>query len=778
MKKVLLLTLFLFSLNYLVTAQTHHFNFEIKDKSELQKLTRIISIDNIKGTQVWAYANDKEFAEFSALNYKITELPLHENQAKVINMATTVAQMVTWDRYPTYDVYVQMMKNFALNYPTLCVLDTIGNTQHGRQVLVIKISSNVTQHEAKPEFFYSSTMHGDETTGMILMLRLADYLLSNYGTNTEATDLVDNTEIYITPDSNPDGTYYGGNSTVSGAQRYLYDGTDPNRNFPYPGNPNTPYALETQGMMAFGTAHHFIMSANFHGGNEVYNYPWDCWRSSENTHADDAWFAQLGQNYVSLARTLNSSYMTGVTSNGVTEGADWYYAYGSRQDFMNYFCNCKEVTVELSYVKTPSSDQLPTYWNYTKQSFLNYIKEVRYGFNGTVKNSEGNPIDAKIEIAGHDKDNSFAVSDTANGDYYRPIAPGTYNVTYSAYGYISQTIPVTVAAYETTTIQNVVLLHANQVTVSGIVTEAGTGTPIGGAIIQFAGTSIPNTITASDGTYSISNVFENSYQISVTKPGYTSQTENVSIFATNSVFDFQLNISNAISFETTVPSIFTFAGNAPWTQVTDATSYDGTHCMKSGTIDNSQSSTMQILNYPVSSTGNISFYKKVSSESGYDFLKFYIDAAVQGSGWSGTVAWSQETYPVSTGNHTFKWTYSKDKLTIGGSDCAWVDYIELPPSTSDTNDLPFAKNSVSVFPNPFSNFTCFHFNLQKTEDVTIQIIDINGKVVQNVIRENMSAGDQTIYWNTNSENGNLKSGIYFYKISSADFNQYGKMIVK
>ena len=34
--------------------------------------------------------------------------------------------------------------------------------------------------EAEPEVFYSSTMHGDETGGFILMLRLADYLLKNY----------------------------------------------------------------------------------------------------------------------------------------------------------------------------------------------------------------------------------------------------------------------------------------------------------------------------------------------------------------------------------------------------------------------------------------------------------------------------------------------------------------------------------------------------------------------------------------------------------------------
>ena len=76
--------------------------------------------------------------------------------------------------------------------------------------------------------------------------------------------------------------------------------------------------------------------------------------------------------------------------------------------------------------------------------------------------------------------------------------------------------------------------------------------------------------------------------------------------------------------------------------------------------------------------GTISFWKKVSSETSYDFLKFYINGIMKGQ-WSGTNdIWSQETYPVQTGMNIFKWEYVKDSMVSSGDDCAWIDEIVFP----------------------------------------------------------------------------------------------------
>ena len=79
------------------------------------------------------------------------------------------------------------MYAFAADYPTLCQVENIGFSEQGREILFAKLSANVSVEENEPELMYSATMHGDETTGYILMLRLIDYLLTNYGTDPQAT---------------------------------------------------------------------------------------------------------------------------------------------------------------------------------------------------------------------------------------------------------------------------------------------------------------------------------------------------------------------------------------------------------------------------------------------------------------------------------------------------------------------------------------------------------------------------------------------------------------
>ncbi|MBR4391892.1 MAG: T9SS type A sorting domain-containing protein [Bacteroidales bacterium] len=135
----------------------------------------------------------------------------------------------------------------------------------------------------------------------------------------------------------------------------------------------------------------------------------------------------------------------------------------------------------------------------------------------------------------------------------------------------------------------------------------------------------------------------------------------------------------AESFESGDFNMFpwTSGGTAAWTIVnTDA--YDGTYCAKSGTISHSQSSDL-ILTVDVLADGEVSFYRKVSSESSYDKLFFYIDN-IEKANWSGDQAWSLQTYPISVGTHTFKWSYQKDYSVSSGSDCAWIDNITFPPT--------------------------------------------------------------------------------------------------
>ncbi len=434
-----------------------YFKFGVENRTMLDQLTRIISIDNYQNDTVYAYASEEEFNMFLKLNieYKILRAPGKTIIPKMSNEPLGVRE---WDVYPTYDAYVAMMNQFAADYPNICQLVDAGNTVQGRKILFVKISDNVTQRESEPQFMFTSSMHGDETTGYVLMLRLIDSLLTSYGIDARITNLVNNIEIWINPLANPDGTYHDGNGTVYGATRYNANNVDLNRNFPDPDagpHPdNHSYQPETIDMMNIANANKFILSANFHGGAEVVNYPWDTWA---RLHPDDDWFQLICHEYADTAQTFSpNGYMDGF-DDGITNGYAWYRVTGGRQDFMTYFKHGRENTIEISNTKLPSASLLPAYWNYNKRSFLNYIENCLYGIRGIITDNNSNTIRAKVEVLNHDADSSFVYSDSINGDYYRLINEGNYTLIISAPGFLTDTINNVVVVNYQPTILNVQL---------------------------------------------------------------------------------------------------------------------------------------------------------------------------------------------------------------------------------------------------------------------------------------------------------------------------------
>jgi hypothetical protein len=121
-----------------------------------------------------------------------------------------------------------------------------------------------------------------------------------------------------------------------------------------------------------------------------------------------------------------------------------------------------------------------------------------------------------------------------------------------------------------------------------------------------------------------------------------------------------------------LPAGFTSSGNANW--LTDSsTPYLGVYSARSGDIADYGVSSVAVT-VQFDTAGSISFYHFESTESGYDYLEFYIDGALQGE-WSGSTSWTQATYPVAAGSHQMMWTYSKDVSLSSGTDSVYVDEI-------------------------------------------------------------------------------------------------------
>ncbi|MEZ5082578.1 MAG: YCF48-related protein [Bacteroidales bacterium] len=81
---------------------------------------------------------------------------------------------------------------------------------------------------------------------------------------------------------------------------------------------------------------------------------------------------------------------------------------------------------------------------------------------------------------------------------------------------------------------------------------------------------------------------------------------------------------------------------------------------------------------------------------------------------------------------------------------------------------------VLCYPNPFSNQTTIEFSLTKSEDVTLSIYDITGKLIEVILSKKMQQGEHKINWNSAS----LEKGIYFFELKTnpAETGQTTKMI--
>ena len=424
----------------------YFFTLTVDQPSEIQAISDLCSVDGTDGRTVVCFANQNQYDILVELGYRPQLQTPPSLLETPIMWDGSHREAYDWDAYPTYEAYENMMQQFAAEHPDRCTYFELGTLASGRKLMFCRINNGQT--EGKPRFLYTSTMHGNETTGFMLMLRLIDELCTS--NDARIVNLVNNLDIFICPNTNPDGTYYTSNQSVSGARRNNANDLDLNRHYPdfdkgsHPDN-EWCYQDETLWLMNLARDYKFTMAANFHTGSEVLNYPWD---THPSLHADDEWWKLVCHEYADQCHEWDTSYMNMPhqhADNGIINGYQWYTISGSRQDYMNYYAQCREVTIECSNTYLPNASTMPMYWNYNHNSMLSYMEQCLNGIHGTITDAEtGEAIEATVFIAGHDQRGSEVSSHLPAGDYHRPIKGGTYAITYSAYGYEPQTITVSV----------------------------------------------------------------------------------------------------------------------------------------------------------------------------------------------------------------------------------------------------------------------------------------------------------------------------------------------
>jgi Zinc carboxypeptidase/Carboxypeptidase regulatory-like domain/Dockerin type I domain len=414
----------------------HVVEITVAERAEVDALTIAgFDVSNVRGDVVTLHATAADVARLRAAGYEVTEV---ERQSPYSSSAKRGSYSKALGVYHNYAAVTSMLQDYAAAHPTNCRLYTLGQSVQGRELWAMLITDNPDVEEDEPEFKYVSTMHGDEPLGTEMCLYLIGHLLDNYGTVSRVTSLIDGTAIWIVPLMSPDGLELGTRNNASGFNL--------NRTFPeYPTDfVGTVFDLvplgdagrppEVAHVMQWTAANSFVLSANFHTGALVVNYPYDEDGVPSGTYAacpDDALFIDVSQRY-SIHNT--PMWNNPAFPNGITNGSDWYYVLGGMQDWNYRYAACNEFTIELSNTKRPAESSLPQFWEDNRESMLSYMEAVDMGVRGLVTDAAtGAPVWARVTVHGNTQ---HVFTDPDVGDYHRMLLPGTYTITYSARNYL------------------------------------------------------------------------------------------------------------------------------------------------------------------------------------------------------------------------------------------------------------------------------------------------------------------------------------------------------
>ena len=77
------------------------------------------------------------------------------------------------------------------------------------------------------------------------------------------------------------------------------------------------------------------------------------------------------------------------------------------------------------------------------------------------------------------------------------------------------------------------------------------------------------------------------------------------------------------------------------------------------------------------------------------------------------------------------------------------------------------------YPNPFNPATSINFTLPMESDISLEIYDIHGRMVEVLLNGNMQPGYHSVIWNAN----NHSNGIYFVKMVAGEYINTQKLIL-
>jgi len=377
----------------------------LPNHDEVYKLSKYTIVDAGKDFAK-ALLNEREITELRAAGYKLEMLILDYKAYK--------DEIFNRGFYHTYNQVYLVLDSFVNLYANICHLDTIGLSVQGRAIWAMRVSDNPTIEENESEIRLAGNMHGDEHIGTEITLYFLRYLLTNYATNPQVQNLVNNREFWFSPVLNPDGKVANTRTNVNGV--------DLNRDYGFfwagwGGSPGPSSQIENQWMMKHLEENNISLEYNYHSAASYVNYAWDYHPADP---PDSQHIISLSQVYANLS---------GLSP---INGYDWYQVCGSLQDYTIGISGGLAWTIETD--EPAGSSQIDQICYNNRDALMDVCNRAGWGMEGIVRDTTTNvPIYARIEVLNPQRIDVY--TDPNLGDFHKMCQQGTYSIRVSANGY-------------------------------------------------------------------------------------------------------------------------------------------------------------------------------------------------------------------------------------------------------------------------------------------------------------------------------------------------------
>ncbi|MFJ8635873.1 M14 family metallopeptidase [Streptomyces sp. NPDC093568] len=210
-----------------------------KDRTALQQAG--VSVDAADDHGVVVSGRADQIKKLRSLGYDVTPLGAVPDRSAGEDDIRLYDFPSGDSRYHNYAEMTSEINSIVSANSSIASQRVIGTSYQGRNITAIKISDNVGTDEAEPEVLFTHHQHAREHLTVEMALYLLRELTSDYGSDSRVTGMVNNREIWIVPDLNPDGGEY---DIATGSYRSWrknrqpnsgssYVGTDLNRNWAY-----------------------------------------------------------------------------------------------------------------------------------------------------------------------------------------------------------------------------------------------------------------------------------------------------------------------------------------------------------------------------------------------------------------------------------------------------------------------------------------------------------------------------------------------------------------